>query len=220
MMDRMKSKKATRGAGRPRGFDTEKALDIALDLFWEKGYEGTYLSDLTEAIGVNRPSLYAAFGNKEELFRKVLDRYMERHEGFACHALALPTAREVIETLLYGFADMQTLPRRPRGSLTVRGGLACGVEADPIRKELAARRSESEHVLRKRLERAKDEGDLLPEASPADLARYVMTVVQGMAVQASGDATRKDLHRVAETAMLNWPSQKKNPARVASHPAD
>ena len=115
-MDCMKSNKTTRGAGRPREFDTERALDIALDLFWEKGYEGTYLSDLTEAIGVNRPSLYAAFGNKEELFRKVLDRYMERHEGFACHALALPTAREVVEALLYGFADMQTLPRHPRGS--------------------------------------------------------------------------------------------------------
>jgi AcrR family transcriptional regulator len=201
----MKAKTISKPIGRPRAFDTEAALDRALNLFWEKGYEGTSLSDLTQAIGVNRPSLYAAFGNKEDLFRKVLNRYAERHQGYACKALELPTAREVVEKLLYGSADIQTLPRHPHGCLTVQGGLACGAEAGSIQRELACQRTANQNVLRKRLERAKAEGDLPSDADPADLARYVMTVIQGMAVQAASGASRKELYRIVETALRMWP---------------
>jgi AcrR family transcriptional regulator len=190
--------------GRPRAFDLDRALERALRLFWEKGYEGTSLSDLTKAIGVNRPSLYAAFGNKEALFRKALDRYVEKTVGFVLEAIKEPTARRVVTRLLLSAADMVTNPHHPPGCLTVRGALASGEEADPIRLELALRRSESEALIRKRLDTAKKQGDLPPDANPADLARYLATVYQGMSVQAAGGATRQQLRRVAKIALTAW----------------
>src|SRR6266852_3492764 len=118
--------------GRPRAFDIDKALDRALGVFWRKGYEGTTLSDLTEAMGINRPSLYAAFGSKEGLFRKALDRYAEGPAAYVREALNEPTARAVAERLLGGAADLLTDPRHPRGCLAVQGALACGEAADSV----------------------------------------------------------------------------------------
>lgn len=192
--------------GRPRAFDIDRALDLALQVFWEKGYEGSSLADLTAAMGINRPSLYAAFGNKEALFRKALDRYADRPTAFVVQALAEPTARAVVERLLLAAADAQTDPRSPRGCLMVQGALSCGETADPIRLELNARRAAGETALRKRFARAKAEGDLPADASPGDLARYISTVIQGMAVQAAGGASRKDLRRVVQMALHAWPS--------------
>lgn len=191
--------------GRPRAFDTDKALDQALNVFREKGYEGASLADLTAAMGISPPSLYAAFGNKEALFGKALDRYAERQAGFYREALARPTAREAVEALLAGAVDMATNTETPRGCLLVSGALACGDEAETVRAELARRRSEGEWMLRRRLEQAKDEGDLPAGADPADLARYVTTVLQGLAVQAAGGAGAEDLRRVAAVALRAWP---------------
>src|SRR6266436_2473813 len=112
--------------GRPRAFDVDEALDQALKVFWRNGYEGTSLPDLTRAMGINRPSLYAAFGNKEALFRKALEE---------------PTARAVVEALLRGAVEQLSSPRHPQGCLMVQGALSCGRTADPIRRELAARRA-------------------------------------------------------------------------------
>src|SRR4051812_21366670 len=142
----MESRKAAAKAtvktrGRPRGFDVDRALDRALELFWRKGYEGTSLPDLTGAMGINRPSLYAAFGNKEQLFRKALDRYAEGPAAYVREALDEPTARAVAERLLGGTADLLTDPRHPGGCLTVQGALACGEAAESVRRELAARRA-------------------------------------------------------------------------------
>jgi AcrR family transcriptional regulator len=191
--------------GRPRAFDIDKALDCALKVFWRKGYEGTSLPDLTNAMGINRPSLYAAFGNKEELFRKALDRYAEGPGAYLREALGKPTAREVVERLLSGAADLLTDPCNPCGCLAVQGALACGETADPIKQELISRRAATEAALRERLERAKSTGDLPPDADPADLARYVATVSQGMAVQAAGGASRDDLQRIVQVALRAWP---------------
>ena len=191
--------------GRPRAFDIDRALDRALHVFWERGYQGTSLSDLTEAIGINRPSLYAAFGNKEALFRKALDRYVKKTVTFVLDAVTEPTARRFSERLLHSAADVVTNPHNPPGCLTVRGALASGEEADPIRLELALRRSHGEALIRKRLDRAKREGDLPPHANPADLARYLATVYQGMSVQAAGGATRAQLRGVAKIALRAWP---------------
>src|SRR6187402_2760002 len=132
----MKKNAAPIVMGRPREFDAEAALDCALRVFWEKGYEGASLQDLTEAMGINRPSLYAAFGNKEDLFRRVLDRYVRGPGSFVREALNEPTARAVVERLLLGAALMQTTPSHPQGCLVVQGALACGADADPIRHEL------------------------------------------------------------------------------------
>jgi AcrR family transcriptional regulator len=192
--------------GRPRTFDVDKALDCALKVFWRKGYEGTSVHDLTDAIGINRPSLYAAFGNKEELFRKALNRYVEGPAAHAREALEEPTARAVAERLLRKTADVLTDPCHPPGCLAVQGALSCGEAAESIRQELNSRRLAGEASLRERFERAKSEGDLPPGADPTDLARYVTTVIHGMAVQAAGGASRDDLRRVAETALRAWPA--------------
>lgn len=191
--------------GRPREFDADEALDCALEVFWRKGYEGTSLSELTEAMGINRPSLYAAFGNKEELFRKALDRYADGPAAYAREALNAPTAKGVAERLLHGAAEALTHPDYPPGCLGVHGALSCGEAAESIRDELGSRRAAYEQSLRQRFERAKAEGDLSAEADCADLARLVMTVAQGMAVQAAGGATRQDLRRVAEMMLRAWP---------------
>ena len=177
-----------------------------MKVFWQKGYEGTSLSDLTAAMGINRPSLYAAYGNKEALFRKALDRYIEGSTAFLRRSMEQPTSRAVVEHLLLSSADGVTCPDNPHGCLTVRCALASGEAADSIRLELVKRRADGESILRKRLERAQSEGDLPADASPADLARYVMTVHQGMSVQAAGGVSRLQLHRVVKTALRVWPS--------------
>jgi AcrR family transcriptional regulator len=191
--------------GRPLEFDPREALDKALELFWRHGYEGTSLTDLTEAMGIVRPSLYATFGSKEDLFRKVVDLYWSRHMGFARAAREKPTAREVVEALLFGFADAVTGCETPAGCLGVNGALACSPASEDIQKELAARRTRDEAVLRKRLERARSEGDLPEDVSPADLARFIATVLRGMAVQAKSGASRQELRRVAAMALRVWP---------------
>src|SRR5690242_5092944 len=178
--------------GRARAFDADEALDRALEVFWRQGYEGTALSDLTAAMGINRPSLYAAFGSKEQLFSRVLDRYLAGPGAFAALALDAPTAREVVEGLAYGAVDLTTGPHTPRGCLNVNTVQGCGPEAEPARRDAAARRRSSDIALRRRLERAKREGDLPPDASPADLARFVNTLTDGIAVQAAGGASRAE----------------------------
>src|SRR6266571_4767093 len=120
--------------GRPRAFDIDKALDRALRVFWRKGYEGATLSDLTKAMGINRPSLYAAFGNKEDLFRKALDRYAQGPAAYVREALSKPTARAVAQALLGGTVDLLTDPRNPHGCLMVQGTLACGTPTESVRR--------------------------------------------------------------------------------------
>ena len=197
---------ATKPTGRPREFDADEALERALELFWRQGYEGTSLGQLTAAMGINRPSLYAAFGNKESLFRKALDRYVDAGMAFLRDALEEPTARRAIETLLRGYVALVTDPRTPAGCLTVNGALACGPDADSIRAELTARRLAGEAALRARLQRARKDGDLPADANPADLARYINTIAQGIAVQAAGGASRKQLDHVVDVALRAWPN--------------
>ncbi|MEY2546041.1 MAG: hypothetical protein QOG48_1158 [Verrucomicrobiota bacterium] len=201
----MKSKTAPALPGRPRAFDPDIALDRAMHVFWAKGYEGAALSDLTRAMRINRPSLYAAFGNKVQLFRKVLDRYMDGPVGYFGKALALPTARGVVEDIFFGTARMADDATIPAGCLMVQGALACGDAS--VRKEVAARRTAAEFALRRRLQRAKREGDLPKNADPTELAHYVMTVVRGMAVQSAGGAGCDQLRRVAQIALRAWPTR-------------
>jgi AcrR family transcriptional regulator len=192
--------------GRPREFDTEKALELATELFWRKGYEGTSVSDLTGALGITRPSLYAAFGNKETLFRLALDRYEAKAGAYRIKALNAPTAYAVARQLLEGAADLHGDETNPVGCLGVHGALACGDEADVIRRLLISRRAAGEDAIRQRLKRAKAEGDLPADSDPADLARYLSIVIHGMTVQSVGGASRKELRSVAEIALKQWPT--------------
>lgn len=191
--------------GRPRTFDPDTALDRALRVFWRKGYEGASLPDLTKAMGINRPSLYAAFGNKEALFRKAVDRYLEGPAGSVRQALEAPTARAAVEELLERSIELVTDTRNPRGCFLVQGALACGDTAGSLRREMNKRRSASEAALCERFERAIAEGDLPAAANAAELAKFVTVLMHGMAVQAVGGASREDLRRVARIAMRAWP---------------
>jgi AcrR family transcriptional regulator len=190
---------------RTRSFDTEQALERAMLVFWRQGYEGASLSDLTAAMGINRPSLYAAFGNKQELFRKALQHYREGPSDYERRALAQPTARRVAETLLRGAADLQTDPATPAGCLAVLGASSCAADSSPSGQALIGFRLAGERALRERLQRALAEGDLPPEADPGELSAYLRTVVYGMAVQAASGATRAQLEGVIERSMRAWP---------------
>jgi AcrR family transcriptional regulator len=201
----MKKEKISAPVGRPRGFCIEGALDKALQVFWQKGYEGTSLTDLTEAMGINRPSLYAAYGSKEELFRKAVERYTEGAASCMSKSLSEPKARDAAERFLRSGIGLVAGGDHPRGCLMVSGALSCGDEADTVKMELAARRAKTECILRDRFERAKDESDLPEKTNPADLAKYITTVANGMAVQASGGATAEELERIVDVAMMAWP---------------
>jgi AcrR family transcriptional regulator len=192
-------------AGRPREFDEARAVDSALRVFWEKGYEGASLSDLTEAMHLNRPSLYAAFGNKEGLFRRAVDRYVEIANARIHETLASPSARGAVEGLLRNYASAPALRENPRGCLLVQGALACGDEARGAQAELATRRGEGEKALHDRLDRARAEGELPPDCDTWDLARFVWTVCYGLAVRGAGGASAQELQRVAAVAMRAWP---------------
>jgi AcrR family transcriptional regulator len=191
--------------GRPREFDLDKALDHALEVFWRNGYEGSSIADLTEAMGINPPSLYAAFGNKEGLFRKALDRYVAQRTQFWNVAMGAPTARGAIEHLMRESADFLTEECNPPGCLMVRGALSCSEAADAIRQELAERRNAGEALIQVRVERAKAEGEVSPTTDAAGVACYVMTVLEGMSVRAAGGASRVELHKVADMALRTLP---------------
>ena len=192
--------------GRPRAFDVNESLDRAMKVFRSKGYEGASLAELTRAMKINSPSLYAAFGSKEGLFHAVLDRYGEWRSDFLSDALAAPTGREVIERFLRENAHLATDPTHPRAAFSSSAVSPVGSAARTIPSELARRRAGMERAIRERLERAAAEGDLTPDADPAALAHYVVIVAIGIAVQAAAGATREDLRKVAELALHAVPA--------------
>jgi AcrR family transcriptional regulator len=193
--------------GRPREFCLDEALAAALRVFWSKGYEGASMTELTEAMGITKPSLYAAFGNKEALFRKTLDLYEREKMAYVGQALAKPTARQVAEHMLRGSVENQTSSCEPRGCLGVISSVACGAEAESIRADVHERSKVAKAALIERMERAKVEGDLPDHVDVEALTGFLYALMQGMAVQAGAGATRADLDRLVDTSMLMWPSR-------------
>jgi AcrR family transcriptional regulator len=194
--------------GRPRAFSEEDALAAALRVFWEKGYEGASLTDLTEAMGINRPSLYATFGDKQALFFRAIEQYANGPAHYLREALEEPTAYAVIEALLRGAVKLLADPRNPRGCLSVQGGIACSTAAEPIKNALIAWRKKGETEIMKRFKRARAQGDLPAQLDPHDLARYIATVLNGLAIQAANGATKAEMTRVVEIALRTLPKNK------------
>jgi AcrR family transcriptional regulator len=190
--------------GRPRGFDIGEALDRAQAVFCSRGYDAASLSELTKAMGINSPSLYSAFGSKEGLFRAVLDRYGQQRVQYLEEALSAPTARETVQCIFDTAARLYSEDGDQASWLVMRGGVACGCEA--IAQDLANRRERIEIALRERFQRAADEGDLPATATPAGLARYVMSVLTGMGVQAAAGADKPELDEIARLAMNGLPA--------------
>jgi AcrR family transcriptional regulator len=190
---------------RQRVFDVDKAVETATELFWRQGYERTSLADLTRAMGVTPPSFYFAFGSKEGLFRRVLEQYRVSRLAYAEEALDRATAREVAEQMLLRLAELYTDPTRPPGCLAVNCSLPSGRPDDAMQDELMMLRRARHQRLRERFERAQREGDLAADADPEQLARFVITVGWGMAIDAQSGATRSDLHGTVERALRAWP---------------
>jgi AcrR family transcriptional regulator len=205
--------------GRPRSFCKEDALDKAMTVFWRQGYEGASMADLTKAMGINPPSLYACFGSKEGLFKAVLEHYDQRREKFMAGVLAAPSAAAVAQTYLMGVAEFaaDTSGRNPPGCLMVQGGLSCGDTVIP--DVLARHRAEKEAMLRARFEQARADGDLPGTSDPAALARYLMVMANGICVQASAGATLEQLREVAVIALTNWPAMVAAGAPAGRHEA-
>lgn len=191
--------------GRPRAFDRRDALAKAMRVFWAQGYEGTSLSDLTNAMGINRPSLYATFGNKEELFAEALALYEETEGAVITRLLEeAPTARDGIEATLRYNARIYVEQGRPRGCMIVLSLLVGTPESDAVRTLLAERRHAGEDELRLRIERGKAEGDVPRVADAAHLASFYTAVLQGMSVKARDGAGRAELDDIVSAAMRGW----------------
>lgn len=202
----MSELKPTKQRGRPPAFDHEEALDKAMHLFWKHGYEGTSVAVLTEALGINKPSLYGAFGSKEELFRKAIDRYLSSASAFMFESIKQPTAYKVAEKLLTTTTDALTKKSHPPGCMLTQSALTSSQESEHVKQELASYRQAYESALEQRFAQAKAERDLPEDADPKALAKLLATVHQGMSVQASAGASRKDLLEVVHLVLKSWPS--------------
>ncbi|MBJ6121805.1 TetR/AcrR family transcriptional regulator [Sphingomonas mollis] len=193
--------------GRPREFDLDDALAAALRVFWRNGYEAASMAELTAAMGITKPSLYAAFGNKEALFHKALDLYEREKLAYMTSALDAPTARGVAERLLRGGLAIQTSTCDPKGCLGVISAAACGAEAEAIKAEVVKRRASSEAALIRRFEEAKAAGEFPDGLEAPALARYLFAIMQGLAIQGGSGATCAELGQLVETSLSVWPTK-------------
>jgi AcrR family transcriptional regulator len=207
--------------GRPREFDREEVLREAMDVFWERGYEGTSLTDLTRAMGIASASIYACFGDKESLFRETIALYGTIAGAPPRRALCeKPTARAAIEAMLQATADSITRPDTPHGCMLILAATIGARENRKVRAFLAGLRQDMFRAIRDRLARGIADGDLAA-SSPSSLdaiARYYTTVLQGLSVQARDGASRADLEAVITCAMAGWDDlarAKPRPARGA-----
>src|ERR1700746_1274147 len=187
--------------GLPRDFEKDRALEAAMRVFWENSYEGATIADLTEAMGINRSSMYAAFGDKESIFHRVMERYRAGRMTYIRQALAQPSLREVVAGLIRGTAEFLSIPDNPRGCLLIQGALACGTDAEHVKLSMIDWRKSGEAALKKRLQQAQAEGEFPAEIQPADFDRYLSSVMAGIGVQTSNRQTRAELRRVAEIAL-------------------
>jgi len=187
--------------GRPRGFDENAALEAAMRVFWEKSYEGATLSDLTSAMGINRSSMYAAFGDKAALFRRTMERYREGPMRYMRDALEKPVLRDAVASLLHSTVLFLSQPGQPPGCFSVQAALACGIDAEPIQQAMVEWRKAGEETLRKRFVMARRAGELPKDISPADFARFIATVMAGLAVQAVNGASRDEMKRTADLVL-------------------
>jgi AcrR family transcriptional regulator len=197
-------KQTTKQRGRPPSFNQDEALEKALHLFWLHGYEGTSMTELTEALGMNKPSIYAAFGNKEKLFRKALASYLAGPAAFVQEALNQPTAQKAVEAFLLGAVESLTKPSTPRGCMIVQGALTCGEGSSAIQQELMRYRQHYEEALKHRFDLAITQADLPQQTNSAALAKYLATLHQGLSVQASSGATKAELTEVVGIVLESW----------------
>lgn len=200
--------KPRRKTGRPLSFDREVALERAMLVFWRYGYEAASLQELTSAMGITPPSLYAAFGDKEHLFLEAVERYSSKNcDALDCLFAQAPTARDAIERLLQSTAIEHTCSSHPPGCLVVTAATNCSASAEHVQDAMTQRRSDVETKVRKRIERGISDGDLPADTDAASLAAFYITVIHGMSTQARDNGNRDKLLAIARAAMRAWPEK-------------
>ena len=187
--------------GRPIGFDRDAALEAAMLLFWERGYEGTSMADLTHAMGLNPSSIYAAFGDKHTLFQLVVKRYMELRAQYAVKALEEPTLERFIRALFDNTVAFLTTPGHPPTCMTLAGAAGCSLDATPARDLMTEIRRQNQVALRERLLKARKSGELPKEINVDDYTRYLSTIIAGLSIQAANGSTKAELKRTAQMAL-------------------
>jgi TetR/AcrR family transcriptional regulator, copper-responsive repressor len=206
--------------GRPRSFDRDAALERAMLIFWRHGYEATSIQELTTALQIAPPSLYAAFGDKQRLFLEAVARYRNRPGSDAeCVLQTTSVGRDAIGKMLELTAQGLTTEGLPAGCMLILSALTCSAQASDVQAELASYRRVTEAAIAARLERARDEDELPRATDIAGLASFYMTVIEGMSVQARDGASRSRLLAVAHAALQAWPAAPARPARKAARPS-
>jgi AcrR family transcriptional regulator len=187
--------------GRPIGFDRDAALEAAMLLFWERGYEGTSMADLTHAMGLNPSSIYAAFGDKHALFQLVVKRYMELRAQYAVKALEEPTLERFIRALFDNTVAFLTTPGHPPTCMTLAGAMGCSVNAAPARDLMTEVRRQNEVAIRERLLKARKSGELSKDINVDDYTRYLSSILAGLSIQSANGSTKAQLKRTAQMAI-------------------
>jgi AcrR family transcriptional regulator len=187
--------------GRPISFDKEAALESAMLLFWEHGFEGTSMADLTRAMGLNPSSIYAAFGDKHALFSLAVKRYMQIRAQYATKALEEPTLEKVIRALFDNTVAFLTTPGHPPTCMTLAGAMGCSVDAAPARDLLTQIRKQNQVAIRERLLKARKSGELSKDVNVDDYTRYLSSILAGLSVQAANGSTKAELKRTAQMAL-------------------
>src|SRR5258708_868155 len=206
--------------GRPRTFDEDQAIDAAMRVFWEKSFEGTTMTDLTDATGLSRSSIHAAFGSKEGLFLKAVERYKSEQMRYIPKALAEPTLSRAIEALFRGMVNALSIPGNPKGCLSIHGALACGTDGELVTPIMAKWYRSNENRLKERIQQAQREGELGRDVSAADYARYIATIMIGLGIQAVNGAGRGELTRTVAMPFQFLPRSSLNPAAFGDNPGE
>jgi AcrR family transcriptional regulator len=194
-------KKGNGKTGRPISFDKDAALEAAMLLFWERGYEGTSMADLTQVMGLNPSSIYAAFGDKHALFQLVVNRYMEMRAQYAGKALEEPTLEGVIRALFDSTVGFLTTPGHPPTCMTLAGAVGCSLEAKPARDLMTEIRKQNQLAIRQRLLKARKSGELSKDVDLDDYTRYLSAIIAGLSIQAANGSTKAELRRTAQIAL-------------------
>jgi AcrR family transcriptional regulator len=187
--------------GRPLSFDKDAALEAAMLLFWERGFEGTSMADLTQAMGLNPSSIYAAFGDKQALFSLAVKRYLDSRAQYATRALEEPTLQRVIRALFDNTVAFLTTPGHPPSCMTLAGAMGCSVDATPARDLMTEIRKQNEVAIRQRLLQARKSGELSKDINVEDYTRYLSTILAGLSIQAANGSTKAELKRTAQMAL-------------------
>jgi AcrR family transcriptional regulator len=187
--------------GRPISFDKDAALEAAMLLFWERGFEGTCMTSLTQAMGLSPSSIYAAFGDKHTLYRLAVKRYLETRAQYAVRALEEPTLEKVIRALFGNTVAFLTTPGHPPTCMTLAGAMGTSVDATPARNLMTEIRKQNEVAIRERLLQARKSGELSKDINVDDYTRYLSSILAGLSIQAANGSTKAELKRTAQMTL-------------------